>query len=494
MRKMYFKIENLGPIKSANINLKPLTIFIGENNTGKTYTSYAISGFFDERKPILPIKRKYKKLVSIRESAIKELATRQKLNISVDLFETIEKNHNYFRSMLQSKSFIEAIKKDCKRYSGDFWRFLGGKREGFQNFNISITDLKEDLKNHLRNIHSYQERPINGLITPPIQIKDFIFMAEINKPSGKRLAEITLTLWPKQKKLLPDINQLGLELNKFFTYLFFYTIISFYMPRNVYIFPIHRATLMLDSIRYAINTSSREVIFKDEEAGIRIMDFLEKQLYSKPTINFLRMLDMIEILSKQKELGDFHHAAEKIEKLIMGGKIVIEPGPEEIGSSIKFLIRQKRAINLVVSSSMIQELSSIVLYLKYLAKPGDLLVIDEPEMNLHPKAQMRLLEIITYLVNNGIWVIITTHTPYIVDHLNNLIMAYNLRKKRRKVQCIRKEYQINPDMVFAYEFKKDGKIVSIIEDEGINWESFGKITDEIIETYECLTNIEEKHE
>ena len=45
---MYYKVENLGKIKSATIDLsKDLTIFCGPNNTGKTFLSYAIYGLSD---------------------------------------------------------------------------------------------------------------------------------------------------------------------------------------------------------------------------------------------------------------------------------------------------------------------------------------------------------------------------------------------------------------------------------------------------------------
>ncbi len=40
---MKISIQNLGAIQNANIELKPLTVFIGENNTGKTWTAYLIS-------------------------------------------------------------------------------------------------------------------------------------------------------------------------------------------------------------------------------------------------------------------------------------------------------------------------------------------------------------------------------------------------------------------------------------------------------------------
>ncbi len=35
------KVTNLGKIKSADIEIKPLTVFVGENNTNKTWTAYA---------------------------------------------------------------------------------------------------------------------------------------------------------------------------------------------------------------------------------------------------------------------------------------------------------------------------------------------------------------------------------------------------------------------------------------------------------------------
>ncbi|ETD72648.1 hypothetical protein V757_03080 [Pelistega indica] len=39
---MKFHLENVGKITSADIELKPLTIFIGQNGTGKTYAASAI--------------------------------------------------------------------------------------------------------------------------------------------------------------------------------------------------------------------------------------------------------------------------------------------------------------------------------------------------------------------------------------------------------------------------------------------------------------------
>ena len=42
---MRIRLKNLGILKHAEFSLGDLTIICGENNTGKTYTAYALYGF-----------------------------------------------------------------------------------------------------------------------------------------------------------------------------------------------------------------------------------------------------------------------------------------------------------------------------------------------------------------------------------------------------------------------------------------------------------------
>ena len=39
-------LENFGPLRKAEIDLKPMTIFIGPNNSGKTYAATMIYSLF----------------------------------------------------------------------------------------------------------------------------------------------------------------------------------------------------------------------------------------------------------------------------------------------------------------------------------------------------------------------------------------------------------------------------------------------------------------
>ena len=46
---MKVTVQKLGVIQKAEIDLKPLTIFIGPNNTGKTWLAYTLAGIFGTR-------------------------------------------------------------------------------------------------------------------------------------------------------------------------------------------------------------------------------------------------------------------------------------------------------------------------------------------------------------------------------------------------------------------------------------------------------------
>lgn len=53
------------------------------------------------------------------------------------------------------------------------------------------------------------------------------------------------------------------------------------------------------------------------------------------------------------------------------------------------------------------------------AEDNNLLILDEPEVNLHPKWQVLYCELICDLVYAGVDVIITTHSPYVIDALKH---------------------------------------------------------------------------
>jgi len=105
------------------------------------------------------------------------------------------------------------------------------------------------------------------------------------------------------------------------------------------------------------------------------------------------------------------------------------------------------------SSSAVRSLLDIGFYLRHEAQLGDLLMVDEPELNLHPENQRRVARLFARLINLGIKVFITTHSDYIIKELNTLIMLNHDKphlKRIAKAEGYRAEELISADKIKVY--------------------------------------------
>jgi AAA15 family ATPase/GTPase len=139
------------------------------------------------------------------------------------------------------------------------------------------------------------------------------------------------------------------------------------------------------------------------------------------------------------------------------------------------LHKDKRKINLSYASSGQQETLPLMLILKTMgavkfSSDGATLFIEEPEAHLFPSAQKLIVEFVAYVFNqseNRLQFVITTHSPYILASLNNLMFAghinenlnKNMKEKLNKV--VASEKIVLPKDVCAYSLKR-GKSKSII--------------------------------
>ena len=103
-------------------------------------------------------------------------------------------------------------------------------------------------------------------------------------------------------------------------------------------------------------------------------------------------------------------------------------------------------------------------------------VIEEPELNLFPTLQLDLISNIIKLMNNTRSdIIITTHSPYILSIIDNLIFAndvYTKAKesskqnlKRKVLKLVKKGALIDYENVAAYCFNEDGTVDFINDQE-----------------------------
>jgi energy-coupling factor transporter ATP-binding protein EcfA2 len=120
---------------------------------------------------------------------------------------------------------------------------------------------------------------------------------------------------------------------------------------------------------------------------------------------------------------------------------------------------------------MVKSLHALVNYFRRRAQHADLLVLDEPEMNLHPDNQIKMARLIVEWVNAGFKVLISTHSNYILRELNNMILLSEKPKSKqsaalRKKYGYGKEHLISKDNVGVHFFN-DGKVAQIpVTDDG----------------------------
>ncbi|HAN73974.1 MAG TPA: hypothetical protein DCQ63_06550, partial [Planktothrix sp. UBA8402] len=136
----------------------------------------------------------------------------------------------------------------------------------------------------------------------------------------------------------------------------------------------------------------------------------------KKNVDFIRQLETL--VKKSSFIADNYPDILVDFANIIGGEYTITQNDE-----LYYVPKGKRIkLSMDESSSAVRSLLDIGFYLQHEAQKGDLLMIDEPELNLHPENQRRVARILARLVNIGIKVFITTHSDYIVKELNTLIM------------------------------------------------------------------------
>ena len=142
-----------------------------------------------------------------------------------------------------------------------------------------------------------------------------------------------------------------------------------------------------------------------------------------------------------------------------------------------FPVDSNSALNLIESSSSVKSLVEFSFYLRHCAKKNQILMIDEPELNLHPENQRKLARLLAMLVNAGIKVFITTHSDYIIKEFNTLLMLNY--KDDPRMEEMQKKYSyseaelLDADKVRVY-CAQDGNVLPVTasQDSGIAISSF----------------------
>ena len=159
----------------------------------------------------------------------------------------------------------------------------------------------------------------------------------------------------------------------------------------------------------------------------------------------------------------------------------------------------EKRLPLMNASSMVSELAPIVLYLRHIIEQGDVLIIEEPESHLHPAKQVEFMRQLALLIKEGLRIIITTHSEWILEALGNIVQISKLPEEERN-GLPSEDFALERDQVGVWLFKPKkrpkGSVVKEIEinsDSGNFPVDYGEVMealyDEWVSTFNRLENI-----
>lgn len=427
-------LKNVGMLDEAEFEVGDLTIICGENNTGKTYATYSLYGYLDfvrgDTNYVIfdLLKNITENYVDILDEYRIKIYSKNMEKIIANLFEELESNY---------KTNLAAI--------------LAGRDEDFDS-SVFSTSSKEAMISYIKyDNNEYHKKNIKEFFSHSPQFE----LVEITE-------QYFLFSYEKSKNHFNEKMQKDANYRKESFVLALLNYITIISHPVAFILSAERTGASM--FQKELDVNKNEIVEKISRADTKniqqtVFNVLNSNYsrYPKPVkdnIYFVRELDEVskKVSFIKQECSVLHKEIIELLYKIVGGKYIVSeigiefaPGAKQRITKGKFLIQR--------ASSSVRSLLMLNYYILHIAQSGNILMIDEPELNLHPNNQVFMGRLIALLVNAGIKVFITTHSDYIVRELSNCIMLNNLTDEqisRFQKSGYTKEYKLKPNKVRAY--------------------------------------------
>ena len=462
---LQISVTNFGPIESAEIDLRPLTVFVGPSNTGKSYLAtlvYALHRFVSDG-AFGRLPRKSESRNPSEEDAGALTAWLDSLNarIEKDSGDFSIRVPDSIRAMVQP--VMENLGELVPHFNLEVSRCFGVEDAAalIRHGGADEMDIRLQLP-----VSESPANPIEYRLTMNGEKSDITLSIPDETPLHINRATADVW-WPDlmQARSMLDANERGQRtwnanaLAEYVTQIIEDSVTS---PINR---PAHYLPADRTGVMHAHRVAVGSLIARAPYAGLQRDEPLP--LLSGVLADFLRQLtelgqpqDFMTALARNKkrrgQINGARKLAKTLEDEVMGGAVNIHQSPTCYPSFYYQPDGWERELPLMNVSSMVSEIAPVALYLRHVVSEGDTLIIEEPESHLHPALQVEFIRRLVAVVNAGVRVIITTHSEWVMDEIRNLVKISQLDPEDR--YCIGgADYAVSPEQIGVWRFDPNGE-------------------------------------
>ena len=468
----YINVKNFGPIEKAEIDLRPLTVFVGESNTGKTYLAALIYALHQNFEGIsqFPWADSVPSYFSFTYRSRDRYPQSQQEALEQEMLEVLEKLNTPERPFKfsdlpqQIHTALESKLTDQEDFTNELKRCFDlesvsklirftGSQDNEMSVSLSVHEGDQTCWDFETRGTGSADPTIIGHINPDMILFD-----------------------AKRKTEFHEIS----DVERLFQTLY----IRHWRTGDSYYLPAARSGIMQSH-----GVIATALIKRATRIGL---DRLEVSTFSGMIGDFLEQI--VQYKERDGSSKEISRVAEQLETELLEGKIEVKrPTPEAYPEFLYRPDQAEEALRMSHSSAMVSELAPLVLFLRGIIKRGDLLIIEEPESHLHPGAQTKIAQTLARLVRAGVRVLITTHSNWLLKQIGNLIREGELQKQGKSTS--ESADYLKEEDVGAWWFHKNKPVTELPFDliEGIEPEDHLDIEEDLYNRSAGLQNrIEEK--
>lgn len=414
---MKFDFENLGPIKTGQVELGDLTVICGRNNVGKTYISHSIWGLLNQSRghSITAtddlVETNVKALVTATDNAITQtMPDGPLITQSIDI--NLKQIKVSLKLQQHAATYSQSGLKATFNTDGDFFKNTSIKLSMFQAPNQNGV-IEFALSEHQALYRQLLQQPVLLQAKNP-KIFTFSVKKAANADVLQCQCRVEDAAWFESAPFTPERLLSGM-INDWVKTAFF---------PNTRIITSERTgiALFLPNLDRKASEIARNLPQNtDADSLQQYLQSMKNESGAYPTYGdpIQDNIDRIRAAGSHKKESGLLRQNPLISTILsdlIGGAFTAT------AEGITFTSNENQTMPLHVVSSSAKSLFLIEHYIKREAKIGDLLIIDEPELNLHLDNQVKMAHLIAALINAGIKIMITTHSDHLLRELNNLMM------------------------------------------------------------------------